>query len=331
MKTEKKILNKARSLGAVLSASLLAGCMGAESMILLPGSPLLGGLAAAAVLDGMDGGGMGYGGIPSVQTNPALSRHPSFPDPELSGLQSRLIQQHAAFAGMAESQLSMSASNGCVLDEETRWLLAYGMKPADYYRLMASTMHQANLTVDAVETVLVDGTCENGKPEGAFTAVTRFTTSTQISNIHTTTTDRRRVSGTMRGGKLDGEMTSSNKMHSQSNMGTALSVNNTYSVRTYRNGEPVGQEMAVAFVSGGSSSPMVTTTIVRHQAPNRFSATSYTGDMLTTESVSVNGQLHGWMIVHPMEYVVGHRSPGSRECYQYGQKVPASACGAPMS
>ena len=184
-----------------------------------PGAPLLGGLAAVAIMDGMGvmdgGGGMGFAGASPAQANSATNQHPTFSDPELSALQSRLIQQHASFAPTAESQLSMAASNGCALDEETRWILAYGMKAADYYKMMASAVHQTGHSVDAVEAVLVEGICKNGKPEGAFTAVTRFTTSSQVSNIRTTTTDRRRVTGTMRGGKLTGELVSSNKQQSR--------------------------------------------------------------------------------------------------------------------
>lgn len=333
MKFVQRIGRRTRALGAVLSISLLSGCMGAESMMMQPGAPLLGGLAAAAIMDGMgvmDGGGMGLAGAASTGTNPATNQPPVFSDPELSALQSRLIQQHAGFAATAESQLSMAASTGCALDEETRWILAYGMKAADYYKMMAAAVHQSGHSVDAVEAVLVEGTCRNGKPEGAFTAVTRFTTSSQVSNIRTTTTDRRRVTGTMRGGKLTGELVSSNKQQSQSNMPTQLPVYHSYTVRPYKNGDPSGREMTMAFISGGTG-PMVVTTIVRHLAPNHHAVMSYTGNMPTTESVMVDGQLHGWMIVHPVEYVAGHRSPGSRECYQYGQKAHASACASPAT
>ncbi|MBA4209877.1 MAG: hypothetical protein C0454_10140 [Parvibaculum sp.] len=309
--------------------------MGAESMMMQPGAPLLGGLAAVAIMDGMGvmdgGGGVGFAGVPSTQTNPAANQYPSFSDPELSALQSRIVQQHASFASIAESQLSMAASNGCALDEETRWVLAYGMKAADYYKAMAAVVAQTGHTVEAVEAVLVEGVCKNGKPEGAFTAVTRFTTSSQVSNVRTTTTDRRRVTGTMRNGKPTGELVSSNKQQSQSNMSVQLPVYNMYTVRTYKNGDPAGKEMTMAFISGGGSGPMITTTIVRHLAPNHQAVMSYTGNMPATESTMVDGQLHGWMIVHPVEYIAGHRSPGSRECYQYGQKAPASACGSPTS
>jgi hypothetical protein len=317
--------------GAVLSAFLLSGCA-AVMMTGASGLPIAmlaaGAMDEVGLLDDLDS-------LTDPEMNPALLRHPDLGDPRLSADQARLIRNHGPFARDIEGGLSMAGAKECAMDEETRWRLAQQTTRADYEKAIGVIAPPNRPRVLQVEAELLEGECRDGRPEGPFVVASRFATVTQAGNMTIRSTDRRRLTGMMRDGQLEGELVSAG--HTETTSSTTkgrIHASVTHSIARYSGGEMEGASVRVAFVlahDGDGEVSQIVSSVTQTPEPNRHHTTTYVGDMIQSEVTIVDGAMHGWRIQYPVSFIEENTAPAQRTCYQRGQVAPDSACASSTS
>jgi len=314
--------------GALASSLVLSGCAGAM-MAMGPGALPFAMMAAGpmeelGLFDALDD-------ITAAEKNPALRNHPALADASLSARQAELIRRHAVFSADLDRRLASAGAIDCALDSETRWILAQGMTESEYEASMATLSADIRPRSLTREAALLEGDCVEGKPEGAFVAVTRHESAQGSGATAIWSAERRRLQGTMLDGVLEGEMQVDSVSEAQSTSVGLVFRNITHAHRTYEGGVPTGQQLTVGFsYDKEGEMTQVTTTVQEVLSPSQSTVTVYAGDSLFQEYSLLDGQTHGWMVMHPTEFVKGYPSDGSRTCYRYGQQAPDSACG-PLS
>lgn len=317
--------------GAVLSALLLPGCA-AVMMTGASGLPIAmltaGAMDEAGLLDGLDS-------LTDPEMNPALLRHADLGDAGLSADQARLIRNHGRFAGDIEGHLSRAGARDCAMDEETRWRLAQQTTRADYEKAISVIAPASRPRVAPVEAELLEGECRDGRPEGPFVVVSRFATVTQAGNMTIRSTDRRRLTGVMRDGRLDDELVMAGHTETTSSATTGrIGASVTHSITRYAGGELEGNSLNVTFVlarDGDGEVSQIVTSVIEALEPNRQRTKTYVGDMIRSEVTLVDGAMHGWFIQYPVSVVEENTAPAQRTCYQRGQVAPDSACASNLS
>lgn len=312
------------AVGALSSSLLLSGCAGAMMAmgpVSLPATLLMmGPMEEMGLLDGLDG-------MMAVDTNPALRNHPALADARLSAQQAELIRRHAVFTAEQERRLSSANALDCSFEEDTLWLFVHNSSRRDYEEGMASLSADVRPRVLAREAALLEGECVEGRPEGAFVAVARQESAQGSGNLATWSNERRRLAGTMREGRLEGELLLDTVSTIESASMGRLSHSVSHAILAYEGGQPTGRHLHLTFSHDKTGEmTQVLTQIHEFVAPNHMTVTVYAGDSLFQEYSFVDGQMHGWSVMHPVEFVRGYPSDAMRICYRYGQEAPDAAC-----
>ncbi len=258
--------------------------------------------------------------------NPALLQHPELTDPAHSADQARLIRLHQTTAGQLEQRLSSPAAVDCTLTEDAAFTLAMLISREHYEASMSSLAASLRPRITALEATLVEGQCVDGWPEGDFVAVTRFETE-QESYGTTRQLERRRVTGSATSGRLHGELVHSTLSRSSNSEAGIDSRHIAHGIRRFADGEPTGRATTISFLEDGGNLSQIVTSTERVESPGVVHLGMWAGSMRSTEMTMVNGQSHGWVITHPVQYVRGFSSDLTRMCYQYGQPAGDAACG----
>jgi hypothetical protein len=258
--------------------------------------------------------------------NPALLQHPELTDPTHSADQARLIRLHQATTGQLEQHLSSPGAVDCTLTEDAAFTLAMLISREHYEASLSLLAASARPRITALEATLVEGQCMDGWPEGDFVAVTRFETE-QESYSTTRLLERRRVTGSVTSGRLHGELVHSTVSHT-SNPEVNLALRNVaHGIRRFADGEPTDRATTISFLEDGGNLSQIVTNTERVESTGVVHLGTWAGSMLSTEMTVVNGQSHGWVISHPVQYVRGFRTDLTRMCYQHGQPAGDAACG----
>lgn len=273
------------------------------------------------------------GAVSAQQTNPALREQPVLEDPRHAADQARLNRIHQSAGATLESRLGTAGALDCALDEDTVWRLAQLATRAQYEASLAGLAQDTRPAVTAVEAAIVEGDCANGAPEGDFTAVTRFETRTETQFGAVGTQDRRRVTGTMRDGRLQGELVFSMLSRVDTAAGGRPIRSTGHHVARFEDGVQVGHATGIGFSYDDDGLSQVVTSVARVEAPGVVHTKTWAGSMLSGENATVNGVLHGWHVSHPVQYlggVQGRLAPRmqlTRICYQNGSPAGDAACG----
>ncbi|MDF2096704.1 hypothetical protein [Aquibaculum arenosum] len=308
-----------KSLSALSLLCLLPACVPTGAA----GLPI-----AMLAMEAADGMGMidDIDAVPEVEKNPALLNHPALADPRFSAYQAQLIERHAVFSADPESALSTAGALDCDLAEEAEWLILQQMTREQYEEAMRSEHYL--LSVDSLNAKLLEGDCVDGWPEGEFVAAGNMVTSQHVAGNGQTTirSERRRVDGTMNGGRLIGQLSVEGQMVMQTTGQTGRVTYTSLSLADYGEGQEFSDSLSITYASMPGVYESVSTTVIETVSPGVQTARSYQGEMLASEWTLRDGEMHGWMITHPMETVVGHTTAGQRTCYQYGKLAADAAC-----
>lgn len=312
--------------GALASSLLLSGCAGAMMAmgpVSLPATLLMmGPMEEMGLLDGLDG-------LMAVDTNPALRNQPALADAHLSAQQSELIRRHAVVSAEGDRAFSASEALDCSLSEETLWQFVHGSSRRDYEDAMAGLSADIRPRVLAREAALLEGECVEGRPEGAFVAVASHESAQGSGNLATWSSERRRLAGTMRDGSLEGQLLRDTASTTESASLGQISRSLSHVIGVYEGGLPTGRHLTLSFSYDKTGEMTQVLTVVNDfLAPNHVKVTSYAGDSLFQEYSLLDGQMHGWSVMHPVEFVRGYPSAAMRTCYRYGEEAPDAACGA---
>lgn len=312
------------AVGALTSSFLLSGCAGAlmaMGPVSLPATLMMMGPAEEmGLLDGLDG-------LTAVDTNPALRNHPALADARLSAQQAELIRRHAVFTADQDRRFSTANALDCSLDEETLWFFVHSSSKEDYEEGMAAIAPEFRPRVLSREAALLEGDCVDERPEGAFVAVARHESAQGTGPSAAWTENRRRLSGTMQDGELEGELLLDQVTRAESTSMGLLYRHLSHAVLEHEAGEPTGRHLHLNFSYDKSGSmTQVTTSVHDFVAPSVAQVTVYAGDMLFQEYRLRDGRMDGWMVMHPVAFVEGYPSEGSRSCYRNGEQAPDSAC-----
>jgi len=317
-------MKRAGLAGALLSPLLLSGCAGAMMAMGPVALPVA--MVASAPMEEL---GMfdGLDELTAVDRNPALRNHPALGDPDLDARQAELIRRHGTL--LAEKGQPFSAANAldCSLDSETLWFFVHSTSKEDYEEGMAGLSPEVRPRVLSREAALLQGDCVEGRPEGDFLAVASHESAQGSGPSAVWSENRRRLAGTMRDGELEGELLLDQLTRAESTSMGLLYRNLSHTVLEYEAGEPVGRHLHLNFGYDESGALTQTTTSLHEFAgPSAAQVTVYAGDMLFQEYSLRDGQIDGWMIIHPVAFVQGYPAEGSRSCYRNGEQVPDSAC-----
>lgn len=305
-----------RWLVLLLALPFVAGCVAPVFLPVMLASGAAGGMGANMLGDALNG---------SIESNPELRLQPDFAqDPDL---QEELAEIRALHAGFTPAQLAAAPTAGdCTLDDPARWLIAHRMPEARVKRLadiqLAAMGPSASMWTDIPEVVMVDGSCADGTPVGAFVAVaTVQTRSSFVADLVTSGIQRQRITGTFTNGMPDGLW----RILSHDSHETGAHRQETVNARIERfaDGAPVGRHLAQ-----GLNDQSTTTTIIEHRGDGTATVRHYAGRLPHSTVRLAEGLRHGWLEAHAIEYVVGHPTEASRICYQHGREAPASLCGA---
>ncbi len=269
--------------------------------------------------------------LPEPELDAEARALPDLKDPQLQEAQQRLTSRHARFVTARERWLSTAGALDCALPEDLRWLLAKEMTQEAYARTYASMPAGSAPKPVAVEAVLLEGDCRDGRPEGDFVAVGTFEAVQHAGAQAVRMSERRRVEGTLRDGRFEDELLISGRMENASASGP-LFTRDFHSLARYRAGELQGPSLTIADGARADGTPgATTTTVMTPIAPDALSVVSYVGSQLNVESTQVAGLPHGWMRIYDVRYVKDLESsqPAVQQvCYQHGRKAPDSVCAA---
>lgn len=309
--------------GAVAASLLLSACAGAM-MAMGPAALPIGMMVAAP----MESSGM-FGEMAGAPENPALRRHPVLGDADLVAQQAELISQHAAFTADLDGQVSAANALECSFDEATVWLLAHSMSKRDYEAAMAGLPPDIQPRHLARQASLLEGDCAADRPEGAFVAVASHESVQGTGATAIWTNERRRLSGTMRDGELEGQLLLETVSLTESSSLGRLGRHVSHAMVAYDAGTPAGASLHLTFIYDQAGNlTQVLTQVHEWVAPGSMAVTVWAGEALFQEYTMRDGQMHGWMVMHPVEFVSGYPSAATRTCWHSGQEAPASVCSA---
>lgn len=209
----------------------------------------------------------------------------------------------------SETLLEARSTVDCTLDEASETLLIHQVTPQQLARQRANlspTLQQQYLE-DGV--TVLSGNCEQGRLEGAFSAVffDRYRTQSQYYNSDTRL--RGRIDGYMRDGRLAGEVRTIKQ--DTSTAAGSENVSTYYSLGVYENGAKVGTHVTLAVPGSGGSVRYVTQ--VLEQGVHRLN--TWMNGKANTRFHMRDGKNEGWMDF------ASAALKGQRDCYRNGQKL----------
>lgn len=267
------------------------------------------------------------------KSNPALKEQPVLSEPLHAADQARLNRIHQTAGDVLEPRLDAPDAIECVLHEDIVWKLARSTTRAEHEAAQAAVSPDYRLHITAVEALLLEGVCVDGLPEGDFTAVTRFESRMSPPGAVISMQERRHLTGTMRQAKLQDELVFSSLGVTRNSMGGPESRSIGHHILRFEDGVQVGQATGVVFGYDQNGLAHVATSASRVQAPGVVQTRSWTGSMLSGEVTTVDGQVHGWVISYPVQYLSGlharllPKGETTRICYQHGKQAGDAACG----
>tara|TARA_B100002003_G_C14152123_1_gene554167 strand:+ start:3041 stop:4927 length:1887 start_codon:yes stop_codon:yes gene_type:complete len=241
-----------------------------------------------------------------------LTEHPQFRNEKLAKWQSEILDRHATFASYIENRDSLP--EGCRPPQSELWDIA-SQSP-----FTEEEFEKENRVIEK-RAVITSGRCVEGESLAVpYIAESIFRyTSTKQNRMRPETVKGKQIvtsyEGQIRRLSLSKERT--RYQHSVSQKGIRLAI-----------ALPLEEDSR-----GLAGIDAVDTVVSRRTDPRTIHTLRYTGSNLAYEWWTRDGELHGMFVMHPHQMLNGPwgESPGSRTCYQYGEKASLSECGATAS
>ncbi|MEQ9606225.1 MAG: hypothetical protein RLN99_01005, partial [Kiloniellaceae bacterium] len=278
----------------------------------------------------------------------AAQGNPQFSDPQLQAVVKDFEARYAVI-GVDADQLGLDQGRPCPVSKATAFTVMKGMSYEAYQEMQLDVAakvpgYTGISDPDAVRMVSLSGVCGETGPQGPAVIVgtsrdisryrgegySTVTVSDTVGRIEATWAE-----GQRRGAQTIISITRSAQFNETGDGQLAESIDDWDYINEIREA-PTAVYMYVVPKTDGTPrytvsfarNPTVgtyTTTVTEHLDARLTYARTWQGTELLQESRMRDGQLHGWMIIHPTVYD-GTQIPGRRDCYQGGALVKALAC-----
>lgn len=278
----------------------------------------------------------------------AAQGNPQFSDPQLQAVVKDFEARYAVI-GVDAEKLGLEQGRPCPVSKAAAFTVMTGMSYEDHQKMQLDIAakvpgYTGISDPDAVRVVSLSGVCGENGPEGPAVIVgttrdisryrgdgySNVTVSDTVSRIEATWAD-----GQRRGEQTIISITRSAQFKETGDGQLAEDIQDWDYLNEIR-GAPTAAYLYVVPKADGTprytvsfgrntTTGIYTTTVAEHLDARHTYARTWQGTELLQESRMKDGQLHGWMIVHPTVYD-GTQVPGRRDCYQNGEMVKALEC-----
>jgi hypothetical protein len=272
--------------------------------------------------------GSSAAGSPTMQTvsQAELMASPEFADEDIANRHAALLARYKEFRQAPDSYLNAAdASSACDLNETGKWLVTHGKPEKDILAFTAHTRSQYGMrtatTFDSI--TVLEGSCQNGLPEGPFLAVGNYrSVTTSDSSEPVDNAVRVRMEGNARDGLMDGTFQYFSVLDTTTRFNGETTKTRTYIATDgiVENGQDRETHLTLTAMD---QTPGITTMVNRHRVTamgQQTETVSYQGSRRTFTMNQLNNVAHGWMTNHLMS--AGYR----QTCMIQGELADDSAC-----
>ncbi|OJT00792.1 hypothetical protein BEE62_12370 [Marinobacter nauticus] len=251
-----------------------------------------------------------------------MNEEPNLQDPALTELQRNLTIRHAQIESNPDAWFT--GNSVCELSTDGQWLVNFSRTEADMDALHTfrerATGTKSVVTLN--EAKLIEGKCVDGMPDGAFVAVGSYemTTTTTVPGmglVESSLTNRTRMEGQAKNGRVDGPLYFASETSFPIAPGQVM-TSFLQSQGTFIDGRETGKHLVLL-----KQANSVNTFVNEHRHASYGShvqAQMYMGSRLIADGRSLNGIPHGWNTTYL-------ESPaGQRVCYELGEIAAAERC-----